>query len=48
MFFTIEGTGLRVPGHPLHLSSCDSSRSRPRAAALGEHSEALRAEFLDT
>lgn len=46
MVFTVEGTALRVPGHPLHLSSCDSSRTRPRAASLGEHSEALRAEFL--
>lgn len=46
MVFTIEGTGLRVPGHPLHLSSCDSSKTRPRAASLGEHTDALRSEFL--
>jgi CoA:oxalate CoA-transferase len=46
MVLGIEGTGLRIPGHPLHLSSVDDDPGRPPAARLGEHTEALRDEFL--
>ena len=46
MVLDVTGTHLRIPGHPLHLSSVDDDPGRPRAAALGEHTEALRAEFL--
>jgi len=46
MVLDVEGTSLRIPGHPLHLSSVDDDPVRARVAALGEHTEALRAEFL--
>ncbi len=46
MVFEVEGTTLRIPGHPFHLSSLDDSPVRLRAAALDEHGPALRAEFL--
>ena len=46
MVLDVAGTHLRIPGHPLHLSSVDDDPVRARAAALGEHTEALRAEFL--
>ena len=48
MVLDVEGTALRIPGHALHLSSADDDASRPRAARLGEHTEALRGEFLGT
>jgi CoA:oxalate CoA-transferase len=47
MVFEVEGTALRIPGHPFHLSSLDDSPVRPRAAALDEHGAGLRREFLD-
>jgi CoA:oxalate CoA-transferase len=46
MVLDVEGTRLRIPGHPLHLSSLDDERTRPSAPSLGEHTDALRAEFL--
>ena len=46
MVLEIEGTRMRIPGHPMHLSSLDGDLTRPRAAVLGEDSEALREEFL--
>ena len=46
MVLDVTGTALRIPGHPLHLSSVDDDRGRAPAAALGEHNEAIRAEFL--
>ena len=46
MVLTVEGTRMRIPGHPLHLDSVDADDVRPRAAELGEHTEALRAEFI--
>ncbi|MCB1261368.1 MAG: CoA transferase, partial [Acidimicrobiales bacterium] len=45
MVLDVEGTRLRIPGHPLHLSSVDDDPTRTRAAGLGAHTEALRAEF---
>ncbi|MEZ5133842.1 MAG: CoA transferase [Acidimicrobiales bacterium] len=45
MVLDVEGTRLRIPGHPLHLSSVDDDPTRTRAAGLGAHPEALRAEF---
>ncbi len=47
MVLEVEGTGLRIPGHPFHLSSLDDDPVRPRAAALDEHGPGLRREFLD-
>lgn len=47
MVFDVEGTKLRIPGHPFHLSSLDDSPTRPPAAALDEHGAGLRREFLD-
>jgi len=46
MVFEVEGTALRIPGHPFHLSSLDDSPVRPRAASLDEHGAGLRREFL--
>jgi crotonobetainyl-CoA:carnitine CoA-transferase CaiB-like acyl-CoA transferase len=46
MVLGIEGTGLRIPGQPLHVSSVDDDPGRPPAVRLGEHTEALRDEFL--
>jgi CoA:oxalate CoA-transferase len=46
MVFEVEGSALRIPGHPFHLSSLDDSPVRPRAAALDEHGAGLRREFL--
>ena len=46
MVLEIEGTRMRIPGHPMHISSLDGDLKRPRAAVLGEDSEALREEFL--
>jgi CoA:oxalate CoA-transferase len=46
MVFDVEGTALRIPGHPFHLSTLDDSPVRPRAAALDEHGAGLRREFL--
>jgi CoA:oxalate CoA-transferase len=46
MVLEVEGSRLRYPGHALHLDTVDDDARRPRAAGLGEHTEALRAEFL--
>ena len=46
MVLSVEGTDLRIPGHALHVDSVDDDDVRPRAAELGEHTDALRAEFL--
>jgi CoA:oxalate CoA-transferase len=46
MVFDVEGTALRIPGHPFHLSTLDDSPTRPRAAGLDEHGPAIRREFL--
>ena len=46
MVFEVEGTRLRIPGHPFHLSSLEDSAVRPRAAALDEHGPGIRREFL--
>ncbi len=47
MVLNIEGTHLRIPGHPLRISSAQETKTRPRAARLGEHGDDLRREFLD-
>ena len=47
MVLEVEGTSVRIPGHPYHLSAVDDDPVRARPATLGEHNEALRAEFLD-
>ena len=47
MVLEVEGGPMRIPGHALHLATVDHDPSRPPAADLGEHTEALRAEFLD-
>ncbi|MCU0269824.1 MAG: CoA transferase [Acidimicrobiales bacterium] len=46
MVLEVEGSRLRYPGHALHLDTVDDDARRPRAAGLGEHTEALRSEFL--
>lgn len=46
MVFEVEGTALRIPGHPFHLSTLDDTPLRPRAAALDEHGAGIRREFL--
>lgn len=46
MVFEVEGTALRIPGHPFHLSTLDDSPTRPRAARLDEHGPSIRREFL--
>ena len=46
MVFDVEGTALRIPGHPFHLSTLEDSPSRPRAASFDEHGPGLRREFL--
>jgi CoA:oxalate CoA-transferase len=46
MVLEIEGTHLRIPGHPFRVSTLDDSSVRPRAATLDEHGPAIRAEFL--
>ena len=46
MVLEIEGTKMRVPGHPMHISSLDGDPKRRRAAVLGEDSDAIRKEFL--
>lgn len=46
MVFDVDGTRLRIPGHPLHVSTADDSRSRPPAAPVDHHGPALRQEFL--
>lgn len=46
MVLEVEGTSVRIPGHPYHLSALDDDPSRARPATLGEHTEALRSEFL--
>ena len=47
MVLEIKGTGMRIPGHAMHISTLSDDPSRPRAAALGADSEAIRKEFLD-
>jgi CoA:oxalate CoA-transferase len=46
MVIGIEGTHLRIPHHPLRLSTVDDPPTRPRAATLDEQGAALRREFL--
>lgn len=46
MVFGVEGTALRIPGHPYHLSSLEDTPTRPPAAALDEHGADIRREFL--
>jgi len=47
MVLEIAGTEMRIPGHAMHISTLSDDPSRPRAAALGADSEAIRKEFLD-
>ena len=47
MVLNIEGTGMRIPGHAMQISTLSDDPSRPRAVSLGADSEALRKEFLD-
>ena len=47
MVLEIAGTGMRIPGHAMHISTLRNDPSRPRAATLGADSEAIREEFLD-
>jgi CoA:oxalate CoA-transferase len=44
----IEGSHMRIPGHPLRISTVEDRAERPPAATLGQHTEALRAEFLES
>lgn len=46
MVVGVEGTHLRIPHHPLRLSSVEDRPTRPRAAHLDEHGAAVRREFL--
>ena len=48
MVLEVEGTSVRIPGHPYHLSAVDDDPTRARPATLGEHNDALREEFLGT